>query len=303
VLVLVLAGAAGGTGWYFNSGPGSQITIPDVADTTVADATTALTDEGFVVSEKTEADTDPFIDEGKVITTDPEIGAVVVKGATVQLVLSTGPAQLEVPKLVGLSEDDALAAITDAQFTVSSDDAIRKFDSDVKKGVVLDALDADGDGLDEGDTYSEQRPIRLVVSAGALPSVKDKSVDDAIAALKDAGLGASTGEEVYDDEVDEGKVISIDREKNGDGKSRSFVVGDNDVLLIVSRGPEPVTVPNVVGLSWSEAKSILQDDGFKLDYNAIADAVAPVVTVGSVSPAAGTSQPKGTTLKISFNGF
>jgi serine/threonine protein kinase len=50
VVVLLLAALAGGTGWYFGSGPGSQLTIPDLAGLSVEAATAELTTEGFAVS-------------------------------------------------------------------------------------------------------------------------------------------------------------------------------------------------------------------------------------------------------------
>jgi serine/threonine-protein kinase len=70
------------------------------------------------------------------------------------------------------------------------------------------------------------------------------------------------------------------------------------LTLVISRGPEPVTVPNVVGMSWSDGKAALTNLGFKLSYNPGADAIAALLSVASTDPAAGTSAAKGSTITI-----
>jgi serine/threonine-protein kinase len=300
VLVLVLAGLASGTGWYFGSGPGSHIAIPDVADHTVSDATRLLTRDGFVVDSVRGVSFSPVIAEGKVVATSPTVGAVLSKGGKVTLLISQGPEQLPVPVLVGLSEASAQSAITSARFTVSREAPIRQFDGHVAKGTVLDALDGAGNSLAAGTLYSDQRPIRLVVSAGPLPPVQGLSVDAAIAALKAVNLtGTPESTGVYSDTVDAGMVVAIDTAQVAGG-----VIRENDsVQFTVSKGPAPVVVPNVVGMTWSQAKPILTQAGFGLNYNAAIDLVPGVAKVQSVDPGAGKSVPKGTSLSLTFTVF
>ena len=280
-------------------GPGSQITVPDVTSLSIEAATDALTEEGFVVSETRETTTDPFIEPDLVAGTSPEVGDVIAKGGEVTLVISTGPAQLEVPQLAGLTEEAAIAAIEE-NFTVSEDAPIRQFDGEVPKGQVLAALNAAGENLAAGATYSEQRPIRLVVSSGGLPSVRNLTLDAAVEALAAVNLSAVAGSEVYNDEVDKGNVIGVDSERNGEGAGRVFREGDTNVRLTMSRGPELVDVPNIVGLTWSEAKPILVDAGFQLDYNVGADLAPGLIVVRSTDPAGGTEVEKGSTVGVGF---
>ncbi len=297
-LVLVLAGLAGGTGWYFGAGPGSQVTIPDLTGSTTDAAIAALSDQGFLVDEKMGQDTDPRIENGLVVRTSPTVGSVVAKGGKVRLVLSAGPAQLQVPRLVGKSEDEAKALIVSSGFTVSTEEPIRQFDSDVAKGVVLAAYDTQDKRLKEGAKYSEQRPISLMVSSGPLPKVRGLSVAAATEALGTVKLTAEKGTEEYNDEIAKGYVIAIDLEKNADGKARNFREGQT-LRLVISRGPELIIVPDVAGRRWDEAKGLLEDAGFTLEYNPLADTNGgSFATVVSVTPGAGESLPKGSTLQV-----
>jgi beta-lactam-binding protein with PASTA domain len=300
VLVVLLAAGAGGTGWYFNSGPGSQITVSDVTDLSVDEATAALQADGLVVSATTGEAFHPTIAVGRVVTTEPGTDAVVGKDEEVTLLLSTGPEPLPVPKLATLSEAEATAAITAARFTLSPDDPIRQFDAAVPKGTVLDALDAAGASLAEGALYGDQQPIRLLVSAGALPDLTNKSVDDATAELEDLRLSATPGVENYSDTVDEGSVIGIDLASDADGVIRE----GEGVQLEISRGPEPVTIPELEGKTRDDATAALAELGFTVSYNRLFDLVpGSSATVTGTSPKAGEQAPRGSNIALYLQVF
>ena len=138
--------------------------------------------------------------------------------------------------------------------------------------------------------------ITLVVSAGALPDVTGRSPGDAFTALKDVGLveGAS-GDGGYSDTVPAGAVLGVRNANGGD----VYRVGDT-VDVLVSQGPEPVTIPDVIGLTWAEAKPLLEGAGLSLSYNPGADFAPGLSRVSGLEPGAGESVPKGTQVKISF---
>ncbi|MCU1551426.1 MAG: pkaF [Glaciihabitans sp.] len=302
-LVLVIAAIAGGTGWYFNAGPGGHLTIPNVAGETLAQAQADLKAQGFVVSDHTGRHTDPTVPKDRVQGTSPGIGTAVGKDDSVTIILSDGPKQLPLPPVIGTEEAVAKTSIEAAGFAPATT-SIQEFSSKFAKGLVIDDLDANGRSLADRQKYSEQRTITLVVSAGALPDVKGLSLTAAIARLKDVGLTGTQGSATYSDSVAKGDVIGIDPQKVN-GVARVFRVNDSQaVLLITSNGPPMVTVPNVVGDTWDVAKAILKKAGFQLDYNQFADfGGGGAFTVQSVKPAAGQLVPKGSTLKIRFNGF
>jgi eukaryotic-like serine/threonine-protein kinase len=301
-LIIVLVAAAGGTGWYFGSGPGAHSTIPNVAGENIKAARAEITKAGLVAAAATTLHTDPDVPSGGVSGTSPAVGKTVQKGSTVTIIVSAGPALLDIPTLAGLSEAAAKAAITHAHFLVGSP-TIRQFDAKIRKGNVLDFQGSDGTSLLTQKQYSEKRPITLIVSAGPLPTVAGLSVSAAQTALKKAGLTGTQGSEVYDPTIPLGDVVSIDPETTKAG-SRVFRVGDvQPVLLITSRGPQMVSVPFVVGQSWDSAKKTLLAAGFVLSYNHSADILPAAVTVSSTDPAPGTSIPKGSTVKVHIKGL
>ncbi|HEX3679977.1 MAG TPA: Stk1 family PASTA domain-containing Ser/Thr kinase [Galbitalea sp.] len=301
-VIVVLLALAGGAGWYFGDGPGANAAVPRVAGDTLTAATTALTNAGFHPLTTTTSRFDPDNATGSVSGTSPAIGRSVAKGAKVTIILSKGPAQLSIPVLAGLPETQAKAAIRSAKFLVGSP-TIRQFDPKATKGTVIDYDGTGGTSLLKQTTYSQKRPITLIVSAGPLPDVANLSVTAAEAKLKKAGLAVSeAGSEAYNATIPVGNVVSIDPQTNAAGVARLFRVGDTSpVLLITSRGPEMVQVPNVIGLTWAKAKPILTAGGFALSYPSLADLGPNTARVQSVTPGYPTSQPKGTKLTITFH--
>jgi serine/threonine-protein kinase len=295
-VIILVAALAGGTGWYFGAGPGSKTYIPEsLAGMSVEEATATLQELGFTVSAERGETSDPTIAVGLVANTDPAIGQSVARGTTVTLLVSTGPKPIAVPPFAGMTEDEANAAISAAPFTAT--DPVRQFDAAIPAGTVIDALAADGSSLTGVTTYGELQPVTLVVSAGALPDVAGLSVEDATNKLNQVGLvaGAINAAD-FSDTVPEGAVVRI---QPRDDKT-VVRVGDT-VDLITSKGIEQVAVPDVVGLSWDEAKPILEAAGFDLDYNIFADSAPSLFTVSKVKPDAGTLVDKGSTVKINFS--
>ncbi|MEQ1736100.1 MAG: PASTA domain-containing protein, partial [Rhodoglobus sp.] len=295
-LVLVLAAVAGGVGWYFGAGPGSRVTLPqNLAGMSVADARSALTDLGLTAAENTGEVSDPVVAVGLVAQTDPPLGTAVSLGGEVQLLVSTGPAPLPVPAFAGMTEADATAAAEAAPFTLTP--SLYQFDTAIPPGTVIDALAVDGSSLTGVATYGELQKVTLIVSAGALPELNGLTVDEASDALSrvDLSLGAIRETE-YSDTVAQGHVI---RAQAVEGAT---VVRTGDAVdVITSKGVELILVPDVIGLSWSEAKPLLEAAGFRLDYNLFADAAPGLFTVTNLDPDENTHQPKGSTVRINFS--
>jgi len=295
VLVPLLALAGGGAGWWFGAGPGAHATIPaSIVNAKPETARAALEDLGFEVGEELEHGYSVEVPAGLIMDSDPAPGASVRIGSPVTLMVSDGPAPTSIGALAGRPLADVDADIEAAG--LERDPDIDRIFSDEDEDIVLaatvgdvDISDGAADGLYRGQT------VTLTVSAGQLPPLRGKSFDEAVAALEAVGVHVqSAPQERYNDEIPEGGVIGID----GDAEIRP----DDTVLLNVSRGPEPVEVPQVIGDTWAVAKQKLEDAGFRLDYNGFVDAAPSFFTVRSVDPAPGTSQPKGTTLRIRFEG-
>ncbi|WP_420898525.1 Stk1 family PASTA domain-containing Ser/Thr kinase [Cryobacterium cryoconiti] len=288
-LVLILAALAGGTGWYFGSGPGSDVPVPSLTSSSPENATSQLTALGLEVALGTEFS--GTIPAGLVSSTDPDSGTRVDKGSTVTLLVSQGPQPITLPVLAGLSSDAAAAAVTDLSAGIGATDSI--FDDTVESGLVISASrESDGGDVSQGGDYFQGMNVNLVVSLGPVPDVSGETVDDATAILSDKGLLATSGEELYSDSVDAGDVIRAAPVNEGPVR-----VGDT-YSLTISRGPEPVVIPDVVGLPWNEGKQALTDLGFKLSYNLGADAIAALLNVATTDPVAGTAVEKGSTITL-----
>ncbi len=285
-LVLLLAGLAGGTGWYFGAGPGASVTVPVTAGLEPAAAEQVLTDAGFQVAQGER--NDPEIAAGLVSGTDPAEGAQARRGATVTVLVSLGPRILQVPDVVGDPEAAAREALSD--FTVG-DEVVKQFSDEIDAGAVIGLLDAAGAPLSA--EYAERGAITLIVSVGAVPQVAGMTLADAEAALDAVGLEASQGEPQFSDEVPIDVVISAEAQND------PMRPGDS-VLLVVSKGPDLVEVPNVVtGQTIAAAREQLEALDFAVTSN-VPGFLEGAVVAAKQSVAPGERVKRGTEISVNF---
>ena len=93
--------------------------------------------------------------------------------------------------------------------------------------------------------------------AVGVPSVIGKTVEEATTEIEGAGLALGNVEEVFDNKVEAGQVISQDP-AGGTKKDKGTKVN-----LTVSKGTQEIAVPNLVGLTVEEAKKQLTANGLK----------------------------------------
>jgi len=256
VLFIVLAGAAGGTGWYFGAGPGSQVTIPSSLVGLAPDAAVAALDEvGLSTADTRDEVFSPTVAVGAVASTDPAAGSSVSRDTVVKLQISKGPQPVDVPEFTGLSEEDAKALATSTGFVPG--DSEFQFNADVAAGVVLASYGVGPDGsritLETGTQYFDQAQVTFLISKGALPNVVGSSVEKAVADLAAVGVTGVPTDPVFDPTIPDGQVISL-TPQNADAP----VAPGDSVNLAVSKGPDLVEVPDVVGSSITEAKAALE---------------------------------------------
>lgn len=298
-LVIVLTLLAAGTGWYFGSGPGSLIAVPDVSDMTFEEAQSALAEEGLLAEQEDVFDFD--VAAGTTVGSRPDAGARVDKDSTVTVLVSKGPQDHEIPQLNGLSAAEARAALEEARVTVEDDD---EYFTDQPPDTTIAASvtpRGGGDPIDcgAGCTVHEGDSAVLAISVGPVPDVSGKSVGDATATLNDKGLKIAGTTEETSESIEEGLVIRI-ADRDGGG---SWQVGES-VTLVVSSGPPLFAVPNVVGLTRDQAKAKLDEQGFEYSYNGFLWDVWPdeLTQVQSQDPGEGTMHPKGTVVTFVIGG-
>ncbi|MDT3400148.1 PASTA domain-containing protein, partial [Streptomyces sp. B1866] len=285
VTALLLALGIGVGVWYINAGQFTK--VPAVLDLPQKDAEDKLRDAGLGV--RTEAEYSDVVDKGKVISTDPGVGARIRDTGTVTLHVSQGPERAEVPNVVGMRLAEAKARIADAGLSVGT--VTQRFSEETAQGAVLSTRP--GAGVER----RPDTPVEIVVSRGSpvdVPDVLGESVDEATSDLRASGFKVRIARErVFSDE-DPGAVAR--QSPSGDTQAAS---GDT-VTLTLSKGPEMVRVPDVTGKKVDEAQEELEAAGFEVRVDR--PLFFPGDTVDSQSVDGGDEAPKNSTITIKVKG-
>ena len=299
LLVLVLAGGSAATGWWFGSGPGSLVEVPDVAQQSFADAETLLAQNQLRAQSQDVNDRE--IPAGTTVGSDPPAGSRLDKETVVTVFVSAGPATHQLPELQGKSVDEVRGILEAAYVGVG--DIAQEF-TDAGPDTVLSASitpRSGGDAIDctGGCTVYEGDAASLTASLGPVPDVAGLKTADAESKLQAVNLRTTTSEE-YSNSVASGTVIAIG-DRDGGGNWRP---GDT-VTLRVSIGPKPVMIPeNIVGMTIRDAVTALENLGFEVNAG-IDDGTLPlgfkywdIYKVRSSNPKAGTTAPQGSTITL-----
>lgn len=215
--VLIAAGAAAGVTYQMELWGGKI--VPDVTGMTQADATYMLQNKGFAVRSTTVPSDST---EGLVLLMDPGAGARQQEGAEVVIHVSTSRT---VPKVVGSSQDSALKALSDNGFE-NVDVQLER--SDEPEGTVLSV------SPEEGEKAKASTGITLkVAQAYTVPDVSGMSYNQAVQAIKDAGL-SSTAVYVYSETASEGAIMGVEPAAGSKVPSDTVVV----ISLAKSRASE-----------------------------------------------------------------
>lgn len=180
VLLALLVAAGLGAWWYFAQD--DPTSVPSVEGLTVDQAVARLQDEDLksdIVNQPSDAP------EGTVFDQNPDAGAEVDEGSTVQVLVSGGPETKPVPNAVGLPEAEARDRLVSAGFQVRT----REVFSDKPEGTVVAQEPAAGAEGDEGGV------VTINVSKGSaqvdVPSVVGLDRAEAENEIESAGLRAN----------------------------------------------------------------------------------------------------------------
>ncbi|MBI4171651.1 MAG: PASTA domain-containing protein, partial [Actinobacteria bacterium] len=190
-----------------------------------------------------------------------------------------------VPDVEGLRQSKAVEQIIDAGLVP----AVRRVTHDtVEEGLVIEQDPKAGERIDKGNA------VTLIVSQGKrktpVPEVRGKSRDDAVQAIADAGLKARVVEVNSDKE--EG-TVTAQEPRAGESVEEGAVVRIN-----VSKGPKQVEVPNVVGLPYDSAVTVLGAAGFDVSKNEVSSNDAAAGFVVGQDPDGRVPAPKGSTVTL-----
>jgi serine/threonine protein kinase/beta-lactam-binding protein with PASTA domain len=196
-----------------------------------------------------------------------------------------------IPAVASKSVAQAQQLLSEAGFQSRTNDV---FDDDVPSGLVV------GSDPTAGTEARKFQPVSLFVSKGPqlfeLPKLTGRTLDDTKNALNQAEMALGTVTEQFDETIAVGVVLSQDPAAATPARHGT------PVNLLVSKGPQPIPVPSVVGLEENAAVDAIEAAGLKADVakDEVNDPKVPQGSVAAQSPATGTLTKGGTvTLTIS----
>jgi beta-lactam-binding protein with PASTA domain/predicted Ser/Thr protein kinase len=180
-----------------SSGP-AIVAVPSVAGLSEADATKRLENVGFTVT--TMEQFSKSVPKGQVIGTSPPTGTQLSTAQAVNLLVSRGANTVEVPSVVGLNDQAALAALSNAGLSGTE----VQQDSTEPQGKVLNQSPGAGKRVGRGSQ------VTIFASTGAItvPDVTGQARKTAVTALKKAGFTVAVTDETTTDPTQVGVVIS-----------------------------------------------------------------------------------------------
>jgi len=268
------------------------IGLQDVTKFTLADATNVLLYNKFKVRVVRRHDA---ATKDTVIAQSPKPGSSVRQGSQIVLTVSDGPAPVMMPNLLGKTADAALAIATKDHFAL---DATGRAASDrYPAGQILSQDVAPGSTIDPAASLT----VHVVVSTGSaaavvplagsgtVPDVRGRSLADATAAIRAAGLTSTV-------------IYNVQRDANGTIVAEEPAAGTQTTGLVTLTLSVPGEVPDVQNMTIDQARAILESDGYHIkdfQYTTIEGANGNVVRT---LPEAGTTLAPNATVTLVVNG-
>jgi eukaryotic-like serine/threonine-protein kinase len=263
-----------------------DVTVPDVVGDPVEEATETVQAAGFVVGLVGKASTAEL---GSVYESQPAGNTSAPVGSTVQLLVSKGPASVDVPDVVGDKASDAIETLSSAGFVVTGQPV---FSEEAKGNVVAQDPAA---GVSEAKGASVWINISQGTGTVVVPSLKGLSADVAEQQLTQLGLTGVPS--TVPASAPEGTVTAQDPAAGTTAKTGSEV---NYNLSDASK-TENVAMPSLLGLTRDAAQTQLNQLGLAYTvYVVPSDKKAGHVV--AQDPKAGTSVEVGSTVHFNVAG-
>lgn len=167
---------------------------------------------------------------------------------------------LSVPSVVGKKTEQAIKFLESKGFDVEIQDSV--YTDTAKMGIVLRQIP------DPNSTVKINRTILLTVNRMTLPlidmpALEGKSLNFALDILRRSHL--KLGDTIYKPDFMRGSIIE-QRYRGGKITPGSKIPWGSAIDLVVGSGLnlEPILVPDLLGLTFAEANSILQENGITI---------------------------------------
>ncbi len=239
--------------------------------------------DGLTATVVPQAAPDP---SGIVIGQSPPVGTWSTS-RHVRLIVSSGPARVAVPAIVGQPWSTVQKQLDGTGFVYTTSS---KYSDTYPTGTVV------GITPGAGTSVAPDASLAVVLSLGHapvyVPDVSNLSFADAAKQIQDVHLKAVRGHGTYSDTVAKGRVV-----KTSPAIGQQVPFGST-VTVIVSRGPQMVRVPDLHGYTLADAENRLQQIGLALSISGKARGNEVVV---SQSPDPNTLVPlDSTTVDLTF---
>ena len=257
ILVVIILGSIG---FFLGGGKGknNEVEVPNIVGKLFDDAKQEIQELELKLEVKaTEKSDKP---ENTILETDPKAGVKINKGDTINVIVSAGEEQVNMPNFIGKEKASIEQYFKSNNFTNYT--ITEEYSDDVEIGYLISQKPS------AGTKVSKNTEIIVVVSKGPetklvdIVDVKGKTLDEAKELLK--GLNINVKEEITNNKEEEGIVLAqnIGPTKILEGSPIELTVGkyEEKTLDISSYGL-------VEGMQVSDAKSILDNNG--IDYKVI----------------------------------
>ncbi|WP_280397303.1 Stk1 family PASTA domain-containing Ser/Thr kinase [Nocardia carnea] len=274
-------------------GPGArpdQVAVPDLSNLTTSEGEQKLEALGFDVAIQEKPD--GRITAGRVISTQPLGGSRADEGSTITMQVSTGPQQVPVPQLTGLSQQEAAQELNRVGLQVHPE-AKRGPSKPEEKDKVIAQEPSPGIEIDAGSQ------VTLTVGSGPeqvfVPDVVGQLIDRAQPNLEGAGFKIEIRE--VQSARPRGEVLSTSPAGGSNADKGS-------TITVQVAQSDRISMPNLVGLSAAEVVDTLRESGWQGSVNQVRQITQITLNsdqagkVLSQQPSAGTTVPSSTTVTV-----
>ena len=278
IALLLLIGLVFGGFRLLNIG---KISVPSLVGMSQTEASKSLEPLGLdleIIEEVFSED----IPKGRIIASKPGGGGKISPDKKVGLILSKGQERILIPRLNGLTPDVASAQLSSLGLTVGEINEI--FDMKIAAGYVI--------ATEPKETMAVKRKtiVNLIVSKGieqiSLQSYVGKGGEQALSELTEMGFDVDAAYK-FSDSVFKGQVISQSPEK------MESIGKGSKIDLTISKGPEFVFVPNVLGKNKNDASLDLENLGLRVKIKGSGK-------VNNISPAIGAKVKQGAVITLTL---
>ena len=231
-----------GTNLFLKLTKPKETSIPNIVGISKEEAEKAITDSKLILGEvKEEYSTD--VEKGLVISQDPEYreNYNIKEGTKINYVVSLGVEETVVPKVVGMTEEEAIKALKEAKLKYEIKEENSK---KVEAGYVIEQETEPEKTVNAGDTVVLH--VSLGVKKITAPSVLGKSEKDATKELKNAGFKVIVTTE-EDTSKDNDKVLKQSIDAGTEVEDESSITITVNKIVKTKTATLTVNVKSILG--------------------------------------------------------